>query len=72
MQPDKEELMRVLWKTLWAAAALCLLAALVSIKDGVPLFGLSISFWYWNALVLGVLSIPVRLNCTKPTKGSRK
>ena len=42
---------------LWVAAAICLIFAWVA-KDTVYL-GYSGLGWYWNALVLGVLAIPM-------------
>ncbi|MDE2001171.1 MAG: hypothetical protein KGI60_01225 [Patescibacteria group bacterium] len=49
--------MPVLKKVLWAAAALSLVLAWVSVYRQNLVFGLEPLAWYWNALVMGVLAM---------------
>jgi len=52
-----------LWKALWGLGALSLVAAWVAVGTKANVLGLEPLAWYWNALVLTALSIPVKLDC---------
>lgn len=51
-----------LWKGLWGLSALALIAAWVATKTGL-VWGLGAEHWFWDALVLGILAIPIKLDC---------
>ena len=51
------------WKGLWALAAIAFILAWVSVLRRATIFNMDPLFLLWNALVLGVLSIPVKLDC---------
>ena len=52
-----------LWKTLWVLAAIAFILAWVSVLRRATILNMDPLFLLWNALVLGVLSIPVKLDC---------
>ena len=52
-----------LWKILWGVSVLALLLAWVSVLRGNPVWGLDPLLLLWGSLVLGVLSIPIKLDC---------
>lgn len=52
-----------IWKALWGLGALSLILAWVSVGIRGTVLGLDPLAWYWNALVLVVLSIPIKLDC---------
>ncbi len=56
-----------LWKGLWGVSALSFLLSWAIVIYGSPLFGLDPLLLLWTALVLGVLSIPVKLDCQNCT-----
>lgn len=64
---DRTHLKCTLWKVLWGISALSIIAAWVSIKLATggqpPVFGLDALFWFWNALLFGMLSIPIKMDC---------
>lgn len=45
----------------WAAAFLCLIFAWVGTSKGGAFSGVEVNTWYLNALVLGVLAVPLKL-----------
>jgi len=47
-------------KLLWILAFVAFILAWFSGTQGV-VFGFNAQFWFWNALVLGVLAIPVKM-----------
>ena len=49
--------MMILQKVLWVAALLCLIFAWVAIGIKNLVFYLEPLAWFWNALILGVLSL---------------
>ena len=53
----------LLWKVLWLAAAVSLALSWYAIWTRGVVLGLDPLAWYWNALVLAVLAIPVKLDC---------
>ena len=53
----------LLWKALWAAGALSLVMAWTGVYLKNLVLGLEPLAWYWNALVLAALSIPVKMDC---------
>lgn len=60
---DKQHLKCLLWKGLWIAGALSLVAAWFSVNDPVGVWGYNVGIWFWNALIFAALSIPVKLDC---------
>ena len=52
-----------LWKLLWLLAAVCLVLAWVAVYMKNLVLGLEPLAWYWNALVLGVLAMPIKMDC---------
>ncbi|MEK9170072.1 MAG: hypothetical protein AAB674_00285 [Patescibacteria group bacterium] len=56
------------WKSwlgtgLWCLAVLALVLAWVAVFKRDLVFGLEPLAWYWNALVVGVLALPLKDNC---------
>ena len=54
-----------IWKAMWVLAVLSFVLAWVSVMRRAPIGQFDPLFLLWNALVLGVLSIPVKLDCRK-------
>lgn len=52
-----------LWKIMWGLAALCFVLAWVSVIRQAPIGQFDPLFLFWNALILGVLAVPVKLDC---------
>ena len=52
-----------IWKGLWVLAILAFVLALVASKNNAAVFSLDAAHWYWNALILGVLAVPIKLDC---------
>lgn len=52
-----------LWKGMWALAALSFILAWVSVLMRAPIGQFDPLFLLWNALVLGVLATPIKLDC---------
>ena len=52
-----------LWKGMWSLGALAFLLAWVSVIMQAPIGSLDPLFLFWNALILGILAIPVKLDC---------
>ncbi len=53
----------LLWKALWLAGVVAFVLGWVSIYKQAPMLGLDPLGWYWNALILVALSIPVKMDC---------
>lgn len=53
-----------LWKGMWAFAALSFVLAWVSVIIKAPIWQFDPLFLFWNALVLGVLATPIKLDCS--------
>lgn len=53
----------LLWKVLWTAGALSLVTAWAAVWRQGLVLGLEPLAWYWNALVLTALSVPVKMDC---------
>ena len=51
-----------LWKALWGLSALSLILAWVAARSG-SVWGYGMEHWFWDALILGVLAIPIKLDC---------
>ena len=51
-----------LWKMLWGLGLVSLVLAWFSLAQG-EIAELDTATWFWNALVLGVLSISIKLDC---------
>lgn len=54
-----------LWKGMWGVAAFAFALAWVSVLRRAPVFQLDPIFLLWNSLILGILAIPVKLDCHK-------
>lgn len=52
-----------IWKAMWGLAALAFLLAWISVIRQAPIGQFDPLFLFWNALILGILSIPVKLDC---------
>ena len=52
-----------LWKGMWVLAALSFVLAWVSVMRRAPIGQFDPLFLLWNALVLGVLATPIKLDC---------
>lgn len=52
-----------LWKVMWGIAALSFILAWVSVIMRAPIGQFDPLFLLWNALVLGVLAVPIKLDC---------
>ncbi|MDP3769692.1 MAG: hypothetical protein Q8R40_02005 [bacterium] len=60
---DKKHCKCLLWKGLWALGLITLILAWVSNYTQAALLGYGALAWFWTALVLGVLAIPIKLDC---------
>ena len=60
---DRRHLKCWLWKLLWVLAIASLVVAWVGIKGDKVILGLNSLGWFWNALVMAVLAISVKLDC---------
>ena len=58
-----------LWKGMWVLAALCFVLAWVSVLRQAPIGQFDPLFLFWNALILGVLATPVKLDCQDTCSG---
>ena len=52
-----------LWKGMWGLSALAFILAWVSVLMQAPIGRFDPLFFLWNALVLGVLATPIKLDC---------
>lgn len=52
-----------LWKILWGLAAVSFVLAWVSVIQQAPIGQFDPLFLFWNALILGVLATPIKLDC---------
>ena len=52
-----------LWKGLWGFSFISFLLAWASVLMQVPIGPLDALFLFWNALILGVLAISIKLDC---------
>lgn len=60
---DKKHIKCWLWKGLWGLAALCFILAWVSVIRQAPIGQFDPLFLLWNGLILGILAIPIKLDC---------
>ena len=60
---DRKHYKCMLWKGLWLLAAVSFILAFVLAKDGGWIMRMGAEAWYWNALILGILAIPIKLDC---------
>ena len=51
------------WKTLWGLGFLSLILAWITNYNQSAIIGYGALAWFWNALVLGVLAISIKLDC---------
>ena len=51
------------WKALWGLGFLSLILAWVTNYTQSSIIGYGALAWFWNALVLGVLAISIKLDC---------
>lgn len=64
MENNKKHLLKCwLWKALWGLSFLSFIFAWATVITQSPLFLFSPDLYLWTALVLGVLSIPVKQDC---------
>ena len=54
-----------LWKAMWGLAILSFILAWVSVIRRAPIGQFDPLFLLWNALVLGVLATPIKLDCRR-------
>ena len=66
---NKAKTKAIVGKILWILAALAFIFAWVTILRGAPLGPLDPLFLLWNALVLGVLAIPLKLGGGAKSEG---
>lgn len=59
----KHQLKCWLWKGLWGLAALSFILAWVSVLMRAPIGQFDPLFLFWNSLILGILAVPVKLDC---------
>ena len=59
---DRKHFKCLLWKGLWGLGALSLIGAWIAGPNG-NLTGLDGVQLLWNALIFGVLAIPIKLDC---------
>ena len=52
-----------LWKALWGLSAVSFILAWVSVIMRAPIGQFDPLFLFWNALILGVLAAPIKLDC---------
>jgi len=52
-----------LWKLFWVGGLLALVLAWVGVLKQSLILGVSPELWLWDALILGILSIPIKLDC---------
>jgi len=53
-----------LWKILWLLSLVSFVLALVGAYGRQVVLGLEPLAWFWNALVLGVLAMPIKMDCS--------
>ena len=53
-----------IWKKLWLLSLLALIVGWVAVIQNSPILGLQGVYWFLSALTFGVLSIPIKLDCT--------
>ena len=63
MMSNKKHLKCWLWKVMWGLGALAFILAWVSVLMRAPIGPFDPLFLLWNALVLGVLATPIKLDC---------
>ena len=51
------------WKGLWVLSVVAFVLAWVSVLRKAPIGQFDPLFLFWNALILGVLAVPVKLDC---------
>lgn len=52
-----------IWKGLWVLSVVAFVLAWVSVLRKAPIGQFDPLFLFWNALILGVLAVPVKLDC---------
>ena len=63
----KHTLKCFLWKILWVLGFAALVIAFVEIIMQEPVLGFAPDLYLWTALILGVLAIPIKLDCADCT-----
>ena len=59
---DRKHFKCLFWKGLWALGALSFVGAVYALYMG-PVLGFDAQYWFWGALILTALSIPIKLDC---------
>lgn len=52
-----------LWKLMWLTSVVALGTAFYEVLTQAPVLGLAPDLYLWTALIVGVLAIPVKLDC---------
>ena len=60
---DRKHSKCLLWKGLWTLALITMILAWISNYTQGAFLGYGALVWFWTALVLGVLAIPIKLDC---------
>ena len=61
---DRRHYKCLLWKGLWGLGAVSFVLALVAANGSAgAVLGFDAGYWFWVALVLVGLSIPIKLDC---------
>ena len=60
---DRKHFKCLLWKGLWGLSALAFLTACFAARKNMLIWGFGSEKLFWDALILGVLAIPIKLDC---------
>ncbi len=60
---NKKHLKCWLWRALWALAGVSFILAWVGVLMRPPIGQFDPLFLFWNALILGILATPIKLDC---------
>ena len=53
-----------IWKKLWGLSLLALIVGWVAVLQNGAILGLQGVYWFLTSLSLGLLAIPIKLDCT--------
>jgi hypothetical protein len=73
MSFDRKHIKCILWKTLWGLAFIALILAWIGARSATgTIFTLDAGLLIYTSMILGILSIPLKLDCADcPTCGKR-
>jgi len=60
---DRRHLKCLLWKGLWLISLVSLVVAWYGVGGNKVVLGLNSLGWFWNAVIFGILAVPVKLDC---------